>query len=118
MPQHLVRVGGDGQDEMSRDAHADLSTYVVAALLVVPHAVRELVQHIDAYVRRQVGAVLLQRDDRRIVRRDHEIEAFAGAQVEEGALPRVVTGTEGWQLVRRADVARAARNLGGRAPGD
>src|SRR5262245_14566301 len=116
--QHLVRVGGDGQDEMSRDTDADLATHVVAPLLVVPDAIRLLVQEVDARVRLQVGAVLLQRDDRRVVRRDHEIEALARAQVEEGALPRVVTGTKGGGLVRHTDVSRAPRDLGGRAPGD
>src|SRR5439155_10521978 len=63
-------------------------------------------------------AVLLERDDGRVVGRDDEIEALPLAERDERPLPGVVDGREWRQLVDRADVSRADGHLRRRAPGD
>src|SRR4029453_10302151 len=89
-----------------------------AALLGVGDAIGLIVEQVDAHVRLQVGAVLLERDDGGVVGRDHQVEAFARAQVEERALPALVVRAERRDLMHGAHVARAARHLRGRAPRD
>src|SRR5262249_5253256 len=118
LAQHVGRVGGHRQDQGIRHPDADLATDLVAALLVVAHAVGAIVQQVDARVRLEIGAVLLQRGDRRVVGRDHEVGALAPAEIEKRPFPGVVAGAKRWQLVHRVHVARPPGDLDGGAPGD
>src|SRR5262249_19858848 len=118
LAQDRGRVGRHRQDPVARHAHADAPAQLVALELVVADAEGGLVQQVDADVRLEVGAVFLERDDGRIVRRDDEIEALAIAEGDQGTLPGIVLGRIRRQLVDGAHVARADGHLLRRAPGD